>query len=130
MLLFDDSKSTSVLFSLQDRRQSVRYRIRQGVMAINPGILGPVLNLSLHGMVFEYSGELLPHQKIMDIGIFAAKQRILINDLQVRTIRDHIADNTSCFIPVIRKVRAVEFLNLTADQKKEIQSILNNTARP
>lgn len=113
---------------LQERRQSVRYRVRQGLMAINPGILGPVRDISLHGMAFEYSGESLPDQKIMTLGLFATERRILINDLQVRTIRDHISENTSCFIPVIRKFRAVEFLNLTAEQEKEIQAILSDIA--
>ena len=99
-------------------------------MAINPGILGPVLDLSLHGMAFEYSGESLPDQQIMTIGLFATDQHTLITDLQVRTVRDHISNNTSCFIPIIRKVRAVEFLNLTMRQQKEILFILNNIAKP
>jgi len=94
-------------------------------MAINPGILGPVLDLSLHGMAFEYSEESLSNQKIMTVGLFATEHHTLITDLQVRTIWDHISDNTSSFIPIIRKVRAVEFLNLTAPRQKEIQLILS-----
>ncbi len=128
MLLLDDSKPTGFFFSTPERRQSTRYRIRQGLLVINPGILGPVLDLSLHGMAFEYSGESLSNHEIMTVGLFATENHTLITDLQVRTIWDHISDNTSSFIPIIRKVRAVEFLNLTAPQQKEIQLILSNTA--
>ncbi len=98
-------------------------------MAINPGILGPVLDLSLHGMTFEYSGESLSNQEVMTIGLFATEQHTLITDLHVRTVRDQISDYTSCFIPVIRKIRAVEFLNLTTWQQQEIQSLLDKIVR-
>jgi len=95
-------------------------------MVINPGIVGPVLDLSLHGMAFEYSGESLSNQQVMTIGLFATEQHTLITDLRVRTVRDHIADNTSCFIPIIRKIRAVEFLDLTTSQQREIKLLLDN----
>jgi len=98
-------------------------------MVINPNILGPVLDLSLHGMSFEYSGESFNNEQITTIGLFATQHRTLITDIHVRTVRDHISDNISCFMPIIRKIRAVEFLSLTMEQKEAIQTILNNTSQ-
>ena len=128
MLCVNESKSpdtTEKTLSLPERRQSPRYRIVQGLMAINPGILGPVLDLSMHGMTFEYSGESLTNEQFLTIGLFSTEQHTIITDIQVRTVRDHIANNTSSFIPLIRKIRAVEFINLSPGQKRQIKSLLD-----
>jgi len=107
-----------------ERRHSVRHRLQKGTLAIDPRILGPVLDLSMHGMSFEYSGEDLANTTFMDIGIFASELETIITGLQTRIVRDHILTNNSSFIPVIRKIRAVEFLNLSSEQRRQIRQII------
>ncbi len=109
---------------MDERRHSIRYRLRGGPMAINPHILGPILDISLHGMLFEYSGEDLPNTPFMEIGIFVSESNTILTGIQTRTVRDHISDTCSSFIPVIRKIRAVEFLDLTKRQYHQLQQII------
>ena len=107
-----------------ERRHSVRYKLQKGPLAIDPRILGPVLDLSMHGMSFEYSGEDLADTTFMDIGIFVSETETMITGLQTRTVRDHISAQSSSFIPIIRKIRAVEFLNLSCEQRRQIRHII------
>ncbi len=93
-------------------------------MAIDPRILGPVLDLSMHGMSFEYSGEDLENATFMDIGIFISGSKTIVTGLQARIVRDHISTHSSSFIPVIRKTRAVEFLDLSPGQRRQIRQII------
>ncbi len=107
-----------------ERRHSTRHRLRGGTMAINPRILGPILDISLHGMLFEYSGEDLPNTPFMKIGIFSSESKTILTGIRTRTVRDHISDTCSSFIPIIRKIRAVEFLDLSRKQYHQLQQII------
>jgi hypothetical protein len=111
-------------YSPVERRHSVRHKLQEGPLAIDPRILGPVLDLSMHGMSFEYSGEDLENATFMNIGIFISESKTIITGLQARIIRDHISTHSSSFIPVIRKIRAVEFLNLSPEQRRQIRQII------
>ncbi len=95
-------------------------------MAINPRILGPILDISLHGMLFEYSGEDLGDTPFMEIGIFVSESKTILTGIRTRTVRDHISDTCSSFIPVIRKIRAVEFLDLTPQQQNQLRRIISS----
>ena len=108
-----------------DRRHSMRHRLRGRLLAINPRILGPILDISLHGMSFEYSGEDLDDSPFMEIGIFARETKTILTGIQTRTVRDHISNTCSSFIPVIRKIRAVEFIDLTPQQQKQLRQIIS-----
>lgn len=98
-------------------------------MAINPRILGPILNISLHGMVFEYFGEDLDDTRFMEIGIFISESKTILTGIRTRTVRDHISDTCSSFIPVIRKIRAVEFIDLTPQQENYLRFIISSLKR-
>jgi len=126
MLLSVETKNREADYLVGDRRHSIRHRLRGGPMAINPRILGPILDISLHGMLFEYSGEDLPNTPFMEIGIFVSESKTILTGIHTRTVRDHISDTCSSFIPVIRKIRAVEFLDLTAQQKNQLRRIISS----
>ncbi len=126
MLVSVETKNQEADYLIGDRRHSVRHKLRGGPMAINPRILGPILDISLHGMLFEYSGEDLPNTSFMEIGIFVSESKTILTGIHTRTVRDHISDSCSSFIPVIRKIRAVEFLDLTAQQKNQLRRIISS----
>ncbi len=107
-----------------ERRQSPRHSLTEGPLAINPHILGPILNLSLHGMMFEYNGDDLNNGELLDLGIFDSESKLLLTGLQTRTIRDHIIKNKNSFLPIIRKIRAVEFLAPSGEQLQQIRQII------
>lgn len=111
-----------------ERRQSPRYRLQDGALVINSTILGPILDLSLHGMSFEYYADDLEDTRPADIGIFISHSKLLLTGLQTRVIRDSVIGNNSSFLPVIRKTRAVEFICLSSEQRRGIQQIIATQA--
>ncbi len=126
MLTVIETKEKGSLRTIADRRHSHRHILHGGeLLAINPRILGPVRDISMHGMSFEYSGEDLPNIPLMEIGIFAGESKTIITGIQSRTVRDHISDNCSSFIPVIRKIRAVEFIDLSRQQQRQLQQVIS-----
>jgi len=112
-----------------ERRQSPRYRLQDGSLVINSTILGPILDLSLHGMSFEYYADDLEDARPGgDIGIFISHSKLLLTGLETRVIRDSVIGNNSSFLPVIRKTRAVEFICLSSEQRRQILQIIATQA--
>ena len=111
-----------------ERRQSPRYRLQDGSLVINSTILGPILDLSLHGMSFEYYADDLEEARPSDIGIFISHSKLLLTGLETRVIRDSVIGNNSSFLPVIRKTRAVEFICLSSEQRRQILQIIATQA--
>ena len=107
-----------------ERRQSTRYRLQDGSLATNSTILGPILDISMHGMSFEYYGDDLDDAELMDVGIFISKSKTLLTGLHGRVIRDQVIKNGSDFLPVIQKMRAIEFLALSNEQQGRIHRII------
>ncbi len=128
MLSSVETKNTTMRYLPGDRRHSTRHRLRGRPLAINPRILGPILNISLHGMLFEYSGEELVDTPFMEMGIFICESKTLVTGIRTRTVRDYISDTCSSFIPVIRKIRAVEFLDLSPQQQNQLHQIISTLA--
>ncbi len=111
-----------------ERRQSPRYRLQDGSLVMGSTILGPILDLSLHGMSFEYYADDLQEAQPTNIGIFISHSKVLLTGLQTRVIRDSVINNNSSFLPVIRKTRAVEFIGLSSKQRRQILQIIATQA--
>ena len=113
-----------------ERRQSNRHKLRGESLAICPQILGPVLDLSRHGMTFEYYGnDLDPTIQIMEMGIFISDSELFLTGLRARTVREQIISEHYSFLPLIRKIRAVEFLNPTKEQLQLIDKIIKSQSQ-
>jgi hypothetical protein len=107
-----------------ERRQSQRYRLNDGSLATNSNILGPILNLSMHGMAFEYYAEDLDDSEVMEIGIFICHSKTLLTGLKARLVRDQVIKNRNSFLPAIQRMRAIEFLDISDDQRRQLHQIL------
>jgi len=106
-----------------DRRRSPRHRLKNGALVIEPKILGTVLDISLHGMLFEYLGEDLKGDLPEQLGIFISGAGLLVTGLRVDTVRDQVLEYSS-FLPIIRKTRAVAFLHPSDEQKRLLRQII------
>ena len=109
-----------------ERRRSPRFKVQDGVLASTSGILGSILDLSLQGMSFEYYAEDLNDNDPMDIGIFSTRDKTLLTGLQARIIRDQPIVGRNSFLPSLQKKRAVEFINLTDEQRGQLTEILKS----
>jgi len=108
----------------QERRRSPRCKFQNGSLATNSNILGPILNLSMHGMAFEYCGEDLDDSEVMKIGIFIRQNKILLTGIQARLVRDQAIKDRSSFLSIIPKMRAIEFLEISDEQGHQLLKIL------
>ena len=52
----------------RERRNHQRYQVKDGTLALNSTVLGPVLNISLGGMLFEYYSNDLADEAIVTLG--------------------------------------------------------------
>lgn len=107
-----------------ERRHSPRYKLHEGSLATSSTILGPILDLSMGGMSFECYSEDIDNADAMEIGIFISSSKTLLTGLQGRIVRDQPIENRSSFLPSIQKKRAIEFLDITKDQRHELEQIL------
>ncbi len=109
----------------RDRRNFPRYRLKDGVLVTRRHVLGPVLNLGLGGMCFEYfEGELLGKGP-MNLGIFFGREQLLLTDIKSTTVYDITLDQAEGFLPLRRKRRAIRFLDLTPGQQRAISNLLS-----
>lgn len=101
----------------RERRKNPRYKTKDGTLALNATVLGPVLNISMNGMLFEYYSNDLNDDPIIYLGFYAIDSEFLLTGLQCGTVRDTVVNNNFGLLPLIRKQRAVEFMNLTSAQR-------------
>ncbi|MFP7754838.1 hypothetical protein ACLG6S_09315 [Thermodesulfobacteriota bacterium B35] len=108
----------------RDRRNYPRYRLNEGVLVTRRHVLGPILNLGMGGMCFEYfEGEQLDHGP-MDLGIFSDRTRLLLSGIRATTVYDIVLEQGEGFLPLRRKRRAIRFLDLTPAQQQAIRQLL------
>ncbi len=109
----------------RDRRNFQRYRLKDGVLATSRHVLGPVLNMGLGGMCFEYfDGEPLGRGP-MDLGIFIGRHRFLLTGIRGATVYDIVLDQAGGYLSLQRKRRAIRFLDLTPGQQQAISELLS-----
>ncbi|HEB49002.1 MAG TPA: hypothetical protein ENI89_00175 [Desulfobulbus sp.] len=109
----------------RDRRNFPRYRLKEGVLVTSRHVLGPVLNLGLGGMCFEYfDGEHLD-KETLNLGIFFGQEQLLLTDIRSATVYDITLEQTEGFLPLRRKRRAIRFLDLTPGQRQAIRNLLS-----
>ena len=109
--------------ALRERRHSRRHRLRHGALVIDPRILGPVIDLSLDGMLFEYAGGTVAERLPETLGIFVSGPGILVTGLKITPVRDQVTGH-SPFLPLIHQTRAVAFHDLTREQERLLRQII------
>ena len=115
----------------QDRRTFPRFRVKDGTLAINQTILGPVVDISLGGMAFEYYGSDLDDNELDDMGFYFIDSEFLLTGLRSKTIHDTVVEENGGIMPIIRKRRSIQFVDLTSQQRDTIKRFINQntTAR-
>lgn len=113
----------------RERRNHQRYQVKDGTLALNSTVLGPVLNISLGGMLFEYYSNDLGDENIVTLGFYAIDSEFLVTGLKCETIRDTVVNNSIGLLPLIRKQRAVEFLDPTSAQRMLLKRFIKMHSR-
>ncbi len=108
----------------QDRRCFPRFRVKDGTLAIKETILGPVVDISMGGMSFEYYGSDL-NAKTDDMGFYFIDSEFLLTGIRSKTIEDTVVESNGGIVPIIRKRRSIQFLDLTREQRSTIKQFIN-----
>ena len=110
----------------KERRESTRFRPKDGTRAIGTYALGSVVNISMGGLCFRYMDSPLSRTLSNTIGLFLSSDDILIDDIEIRVVSDKPFSQNGAFSfsNILIRERAVQFLNLTVAQKKELEEFL------
>lgn len=109
-----------------ERRHFQRFRPKDGTMAVSQHVLGPILNISMGGLSFQYI-ETIPDQEIPDtLGVFLGSDDILIEKIATRLISDTIRQTTPSFLKSSTRQRSLQFINLTDKQRTLLQDFIGH----
>jgi len=121
-----DEKGWGVVMNqIQERRRFPRFKVKDGTIAINKIILGPVVDISLGGMAFEYYNNYIENIEHSEIGFYHIDSGFFMTGLPSKIIQDRIIEPNTGIIPIIRKRRSIEFQDLTSDQKSKLQCFID-----
>lgn len=110
----------------QERRRHPRFLVKEGTLAINDQIVGPVINISLGGMAFEYYDNDMQDAPDMDMGIFFSETGFLLTNLTSEAVYEETVDSSVSFLPLIRKRTSIKFVDLTPTQRQKLLRFIDN----
>lgn len=109
-----------------ERRQFQRFRPKDGTMAVSQHVLGPILNISMGGLSFQYIGT-IPDQKMPDtLGVFLGSDDILIEKIATRLISDTLRQTTPSFLKSSTRQRSLQFIHLSDKQRTMLQDFIGH----
>ena len=116
----------------KERRKATRFRPKAGTMAVNTYALGSVVNISMGGLCFHYMNNSLSRTLSNTLGLFLGSDDILIDNIKIRVVSDKPFSQNASFLfsKTIIRERAIQFLNLTVAQKKELEEFILTKTQP
>lgn len=109
-----------------ERRQSTRFRPKDGTIAIDNYALGPVINISMGGLSFRYMGTNIAKSITNKLGIFLGSENILIDKLPTRIVADKLISKGSLFLKTPTRECSLQFLELTPVQRNKLTDFISN----
>jgi len=112
----------------RDRRNYTRFLVKDTI-AISKRIIGPVVDISLGGMAFEYYNEDFKEIEHPTIGIYYhAESGFRISEVQYKVIWDSIVHPQTAIMPLIKKRCAVQFQEVSNEQQDNFRSFIKKYA--
>lgn len=108
-----------------ERRKFERFRPKDGTMAVNHHALGPVVNISMGGLSFQYTSRdaSMPVSNIL--GIFLGSDDLLIDKITTRVVDDRLISQGSAFLKAATRQCSIEFTTLTPSQRDNLIDFIN-----
>ncbi len=111
-----------------ERRRFPRYQVDEGVLATAKHVLGPIQDISLGGMSFEYYQEAGPAVMNGHIGIMHPALDFWLDHIPCRVVNDHLVTTDFFAISAARKRRCVAFLDLTPEQQLQLADFIQHSS--
>ncbi len=109
----------------KERRKTVRYRPKDGTMAVNNHALGPIVNISMGGLSFRYLEGTSAELSSDSLGIFLGSDDILIDQLSTRIVTDRLISKGSAFLKTCTRQRSIQFTDLNKKQQTHLQEFIS-----
>lgn len=93
-------------------------------MAVTSHALGPVIDISMGGLSFRYMDDKSENTMTDFLGIFLGSDNILIDRIQSQVVSDKVTTQGTSFLQTRSRQRSIQFISLTPDQQKEIESFI------
>ncbi len=110
----------------KERRQFARFRPKVGTMAVNQHALGPVINISMGGLSFQYMGESSTKPVSDVLGVFLGSDNVLIDKIPTRIITDKLVSHGSTFLRTSTRQRSIQFTQLSKSQQEHLEDFISN----
>ena len=114
-----------------ERRQDVRYRVREGAFAVLPDcrIVGEIVDISKGGLALRYiiGNEDLSGSSGLDI-LFAGGKFHLAG-VPIRTVSDSVMPDDFYSDSVTTRRRGIQFGEMTPEQRNEVKSFIGKHTR-
>ncbi len=108
-----------------ERRKSQRYRLSEENFAGAYPYVGEIADLSINGLAFRYLGLGQPEPKAKCLSLYGRDGGCL-SGLECRIVTDRIVPRRSSLSNIFVHERRVQFINLSAEQKKYLFEFIEN----
>ncbi len=96
------------------------------VMRLNPDRLGQIINVSMGGLLFQYTQATRTAGKPSRLDILLADRRFYLDSLKFEMVTDDACPAECGFDSVKTRLFSVRFKDLTAQQKQQLNHFLQN----
>jgi len=110
---------------IQERRSFPRFHVKDLTLAINKKVFGPVIDISLGGLAFEYYDNDFNEAVHSTLGIYHMTSGVLISGVLYKIIRNNIIKHEASIMPIIKKRCAVQFQEASYEQQDLLRSFID-----
>ena len=108
----------------RERRRHKRFRVQEGTFAVfggRPGTVGPVIDISMGGLAFRYTGTTELPKEPSRVHIVLPEGLSHLYGLPCTTVYDVELNTSSPFSPAAERRRGVQFGALTPNQRSHLE---------
>lgn len=117
-------QTTSTWKPNKERRRFTRFIPKEGTMAVNNCALGPVVDISMRGLSFQYAAKNSAIGMTNIFGIFLGSDNILIDRIESKIISNKKLGPKTSLSQARSHQLAIQFINLSTDQQKKLAAFI------
>ncbi len=128
-------KQNSTMSDNKERRQSARFKVKEGAYAISSStksneLLGQIIDISIGGLSFSYLDYENKYESIetSDIDLFISGTGFFFNNLLIKTISDIVPPDKHSFSSLPIRRRGIQFSDLSKQDKSNLNKFIRQYA--
>ena len=121
----------TVLNALVERRQTKRYKVREGAFAVlmpDANKLGQIFDLGKGGLSFLYIDTGVMSDKSSELDIYVTGNKFYLPALPVHIVSEIIIPNKIPINPIVMRRQGIQFGELTSEQTAALDAFIKSYA--